>query len=71
VNDPTTPTTRDLDKDTVTSEVGDEGGSPADVEIADEQVTGTGSEAGETWRPADDAGPDNTGDVTGEGRRSP
>jgi hypothetical protein len=71
VNDPTTPTTRDLDKDTVTSEVGDEGGSPADVEIAKERVTGTGSEADETWRPADDARLENISDETGERRRSP
>jgi hypothetical protein len=71
VKDATTPTPRELDEDTVASEVGDEGGSPADVEIAKERVTGTGGEADETWRPADDARREIIRDETGEGRRSP
>lgn len=35
----------------VTSEVGDEGGAPGDVEIAVPEEAGDGSEATETWRP--------------------
>jgi hypothetical protein len=42
--------TGDLDETTVTPEVGDEGGTPGDVENS-RRVIGTGSEAGETWRP--------------------
>jgi hypothetical protein len=55
----------------VTAEVGTEGGTPGDVEIARKQVPGTGSEAGETWRPADDEPEAVVRDETGEGRRSP
>lgn len=55
---------------TVTDEVGGEGGGPGDLETARQSV-GTGSEAGETWRPADDATKEIVRDETGEGRRSP
>jgi hypothetical protein len=58
-------------EDAVTPEVGDEGGTPGDVEIVNERVIGTGSEAGETWRPADDATDEIIRDDTGVGRRSP
>jgi hypothetical protein len=54
----------------VTAEVASEGGSPGDVEIATDQ-TGTGSEAGETWRPATRERREIVTDETGEGRRSP
>jgi hypothetical protein len=67
----TKPTTLDRDKQTVTPEVGDEGGTPGDVEIAKERVPGTGSEAGETWRPADEPTDVIIRDETGAGRRSP
>jgi hypothetical protein len=40
------------DTSQVTPEVGDEGGSPGDVEIAVDRVPATGSEATETHRPA-------------------
>ena len=71
------------ERSTVTPEVGDEGGSPGNVEVGVDRGTGTGSEAGETWRPVE-RGPgqvdkvDRVDDVdrvvrdeTGEGRRSP
>jgi hypothetical protein len=55
---------------TVGPEVGDEGGTPGDVE-AGTTVIGTGSEAGETWRPADEKVREIVRDETGEGRRTP
>ena len=45
----------DVDQLAVTSEVGDEGGTPGDVESR-RKVIGGGSEAGETWRPAEEGG---------------
>jgi hypothetical protein len=42
----------ELDTTRVTPEVGDEGGSPGDVEIAVDRDPETGSEATETQRPA-------------------
>jgi len=65
------------ERSAVTPEVGDEGGSPGNVELGVDRGTGTGSEAGETWRPAqpDVDKVDNVDtvyrDETGEGRRSP
>lgn len=59
----------ELDTD-VTPEVGDEGGSPGDVEIGVDEV-GTGSEASETWRPATRDVREIVRDETGQGRRSP
>src|SRR5690242_15474130 len=53
-----------------TDEVGSEGGSPGDVEVHDQEV-GTGSEAGETWRPVEEREQPITRDETGVGRRSP
>ena len=53
-----------------TPEVADEGGSPGDLEI-DRSVIGTGSEAGETWRPREERREEIRRDQTGEGRRSP
>jgi hypothetical protein len=58
------------EKETVTAEVGDDGGSPGDVEIGT-TVIGTGSEAGETWRPTDETERSVVRDETGEGRRNP
>jgi len=55
---------------TVGPEVGDEGGTPGDVEVGT-TVIGTGSEAGETWRPADEKVREIVRDETGEGRRTP
>ena len=55
----------------VTADVGSEGGSPGDVELAREHGPGTGSEAGETWRPTSDPVEPIHRDETGEGRRSP
>jgi hypothetical protein len=57
-------------KSGITHEVGDEGGTPGDVEI-DKDVIGGGSEAGETWRPADTQVREIVRDDTGEGRRTP
>jgi hypothetical protein len=61
----------DLGEHTVTGEVGDEGGTPGDVEVGRSQVIGTGSEAGETWRPAVEERDEIVRDDTGEGRRNP
>jgi hypothetical protein len=53
----------------VTPEVGDEGGSPGDVEIVIDRDSATGSEATETHRPArEDRKPIDRDKV---GRRSP
>jgi hypothetical protein len=63
----------DVDPDLtgVTDEVGSEGGTPGDVEIGRNHRHGTGSEAGETWRPADTRVKKIVRDETGKGRRSP
>jgi hypothetical protein len=63
--------TDDLGEHTATHEVGDEGGTPGDVEVGRPQVIGTGSEAGETWRPAAEGRDAIVRDDTGEGRRNP
>jgi len=55
----------------VTKDVGSEGGSPGDVEVAREDLPASGSEAGETWRPSDSKPETIARDETGEGRRSP
>jgi hypothetical protein len=55
---------------TVTREVGDEGGSPGDVEVRESEV-GTGSEADEVWRPAEETRDDIPRDEAPPGRRSP
>ena len=55
----------------VTADVGGEGGTPGDVEVERTDIPATGSEAGETWRPADTRRETVTRDETGEGRRSP
>jgi hypothetical protein len=62
----------ELDTEQPTGEVGSEGGSPGDVEIEHRPV-GTGSEAGELWRPVPAGGSEREirRDETGEGRRSP
>jgi len=63
----------DLERDRVseTHEVGDEGGSPGNVEIGIDHGAGTGSETGETWRPTERDVNEVVRDETGEGRRSP
>ena len=66
-----TDTDLDHDRTGVTPEVGDEGGSPGNVEIGIDRGPGTGSEAGETWRPTDRHADKTVRDETGEGRRSP
>jgi hypothetical protein len=55
----------------VTREVGDEGGSPGDVEKETDRAPASGSEAGETWQPGGAARRDVVRDETGKGRRSP
>jgi hypothetical protein len=55
----------------VTPEVGDEGGSAGDVEVGVDRGPGTGSEAGETWRPGKKDRDVVVRDETGVGRRSP
>jgi hypothetical protein len=55
----------------VTSEVGGEGGSPGDIEVEIDRGATTGSEAGETSRPARHEVKETAHDETGEGRRSP
>jgi hypothetical protein len=59
-----------VDRTRVTSEVASEGGSPGDVEV-DVHDAGTGSEATETWQPADEHREEVLRDERGEGRRSP
>jgi len=59
------------DESTVTAEVGDDGGSPGDVEITTTTEIGTGSEAGEVWRPVDKKVHQVVRDETGDGRRNP
>jgi len=61
----------DVEVDATTADVGSEGGSPGDVEVARERGPATGSEASETWRPADDEVELIQRDETGEGRRTP
>ncbi len=53
-----------------TAEVGSEGGTHGEVEIGADE-TGTGSEATETWRPADREVTEVARDETGQGKRSP
>ena len=65
------PTDDTADVDVTTSDVGSEGGSPGDVEIARDRAPATGSEAGETLRPAAPDSDTIVRDETGEGRRSP
>jgi hypothetical protein len=65
------PTGDKADLKVTTDEVGNEGGSPGDVEVARDPVPATGSEAGETWRPRKDDLETIERDETGEGRRSP
>jgi hypothetical protein len=61
----------DVRHDAPTTEVGSEGGSPGDVEIARTRLPATGAEADETVAPQrDDAAPI-ARDQSGEGRRSP
>ena len=54
-----------------TAEVGSEGGTPGDVEVAVDRVAGTGSEAQQTWPPDDERVDEGTRDETGEARRNP
>ena len=63
----------DIEKDrtVVTPEVGEEGGTSGDVELAIDQAPATGSEAGETWRPTERTVDKVARDETGAGRRSP
>jgi hypothetical protein len=65
------PTDDTADVNVTTNEVGNEGGSPGDVEVAREPVPTTGSEAGETARPVKPDVHTVVRDETGEGRRSP
>jgi hypothetical protein len=66
-------TDTDVEKPTPepTAEVGGEGGSFGNVEIGIDRGAGTGSEAGETWRPTEEDVNEVVRDETGEGRRSP
>ena len=66
-----TPPERPAWKESVTPEVGDEGGSPGDVEIGTDRIPGAGSEGTETWRPVDSETREIVRDETGEGRRTP
>jgi hypothetical protein len=72
VNDDDTPTTkRDLAESAPTSEVGDEGGTPGDVELRTTHEVAAGSEADESWRPAERDEHVMPHDETGVGRRNP
>jgi hypothetical protein len=62
----------DLDvQRTVTSEVGDEGGSPGDVEVDIDRLPADGREADETLRPVEEKRDTTVRDETGVGRRNP
>lgn len=61
----------ELDTERPSSEVGGEGGSPGDLEFDRTREIGTGSEATQTWTPAEDAVQEVHHDETGTGRRSP
>jgi hypothetical protein len=61
----------ELDTERPSSEVGGEGGSPGNVELGLDRGAGTGSEAGETWRPTERDLNEVVRDETGEGRRNP
>jgi hypothetical protein len=71
VKDDTATTKRDLAEFDPTTEVGDEGGTPGDVERRTTHEVGTGSEAGETWRPTERKEQIVPHDETGVGRRNP
>jgi len=71
VTDDTATTKRDVAEFTPTPEVGDEGGTPGDVERRKTHEVGTGSEADETWRPAEQDERFVPHDETGVGRRNP
>jgi hypothetical protein len=58
------------DRDRLTDEVGDEGGTPGNLERREAEV-GTGSEASEVWRPAEERKRDIPRDQTPPGRRTP
>jgi hypothetical protein len=55
----------------VTSEVGDEGGSPGDVELDIDRLPSRGSESAETVRPTEKRHEVTARDKTGMGRRNP
>jgi hypothetical protein len=57
--------------ETVTAEVGDEGGSPGDVELDIDRLPSRGSESTETLRPTEERHEVTARDKTGIGRRSP
>jgi hypothetical protein len=57
--------------DAVTSEVGDEGGSPGDLELDIDRLPSRGSESAESVRPTKERHEVTARDKTGIGRRSP
>ena len=71
MKDETATTKRDLAEYDVTPEVGDEDGTPGDVEERTLHEVGAGSEADETWRPAEKNTDVVRRDETGVGRRNP
>jgi hypothetical protein len=71
VKDDTATTKHDLAEHDVTPEVGDEGGTPGDVERRTTHEVGAGSEGDETWRPAEQKEDVVRRDETGVGRRNP
>ena len=63
--------TADVQVDSTSEDVGGEGGSPGDVELARAHEPAAGSQAGETARPTVEKVETVHRDETGEGRRSP
>ena len=61
----------DFDEHDVTGEVSSEGGSAGNVEVHRDEAPATGSEATETWIPAQERKTEVIRDETGRGRRSP
>jgi hypothetical protein len=58
------------DTDHLTDEVGDEGGTPGNLEERRSEI-GTGAEGDELWRPAEERKEEVPRDRTPPGRRSP
>ena len=62
---------RRIERAEPTEDVGSEGGSPGDVEMAEDRLPLTGSESGEIARPARPRVESIVRDEKGQGRRSP
>lgn len=71
MTEPADPRPEDADDLQTTSEIGDEGGSPGDVEVDVSRAPGAGGEADETWKRGAEHRDVVIRDERGVGRRSP